>query len=105
MIKGRQFTFPKGSIVAFDKGYVDYGWYGSLTKQGVSFVTRIRPKAVYSVLKRNSVKPNSQVMYDQIIQLDSDHAIKQGAPKLRLVDYRFFNQQFYISSQHNCRNL
>jgi len=87
IIKGRQFTFPKGSIVAFDKGYVDYGWYGSLTKQGVSFVTRIRPKAVYSVLKRNSVKPNSQVMYDQIIQLDSDHAIKQGAPKLRLVGY------------------
>jgi len=32
LIQGRQFSFPKGSIVAFDKGYVDYGWYGSLTK-------------------------------------------------------------------------
>ena len=87
MIKGRKFNFPNGSIVAFDKGYVDYGWYGSLTKQGVSFVTRIRPKAVYSILRDAPVNPDSQVIYDQIIQLDSEHAIKQGAPKLRLIGY------------------
>ena len=87
LVKGRQFKFPKGSIVAFDKGYVDYGWYGSLTKQEVSFVTRIRPKAVYSILEENPVPSNNQVVYDQIIQLDSAHAIKQGAPKLRLVGY------------------
>ena len=80
MIKGRKFNFPKGSIVAFDKGYVDYGWYGSLTKQGVSFVTRIRPKAVYSILRDAPVNPDSQVIYDQIIQLDSEHAIKQVRP-------------------------
>lgn len=50
MIQGRQFEFPKGSIVAFDKGYVDYQWFGSLTKQGVSFVTRLRPKVVLTQL-------------------------------------------------------
>lgn len=26
MIEGRKFDFPKGSIIAFDKGYVDYHW-------------------------------------------------------------------------------
>ncbi len=31
MVQGRQFQFPKGSIVAFDKGYVDYQWFKSLT--------------------------------------------------------------------------
>lgn len=43
LIAGQRFAFPKGSIVAFDKGYVDYGWYKALTDQGVFFVTRLRP--------------------------------------------------------------
>lgn len=87
MVEGRRFCFPKDSIVAFDKGYVDYRWFGSLTKQGVSFVTRIRPKAVYKVEKEHAVRSSSQVSYDQTIQLNSPHAEKQGAPKLRLVGY------------------
>jgi len=47
LIEGRKFDFPKGSIVAFDKGYVDYKWYKSLTDKGVFFVTRLRPNSVY----------------------------------------------------------
>ncbi len=88
MVQGRRFRFPKGSIVAFDKGYVDYAWFGALTKQGVSFVTRIRPKAVYRVEKEHAVCSGGQVKYDQTIQLNSKHAEKQGAPKLRLVGYQ-----------------
>ena len=87
LIKGRQFNFPRGSIVAFDKGYVDYRWYGDLTKQGVSFVSRLRPKAVYQVTKAYSVRPDSGVAYDHAIQLTSQHAQKQGAPRLRLIGY------------------
>jgi IS4 transposase len=87
MIQGRKFQFPKGSIVAFDKGYVDYGWFGSLTNQGVSFVTRLRPKAVYEVLENKPVIESKGVISDQIIQLNSAHALKRGAPKLRRVAY------------------
>ena len=88
MVQGRQFRFPKGSIVAFDKGYVDYQWFGELTNQGVSFVTRLRPKAVYKVLERKPVVKGKGVTSDQIIQLNSAHALKRGAPKLRRVGYR-----------------
>jgi len=88
MIEGRKFQFPKGSIVAFDKGYVDYQWFGELTKQGVNFVTRLRPKAVYKVLERRDVNRSSGVLSDQVIQLNSAHAIKRGAPRLRRVGYR-----------------
>ena len=87
MVQGRRFEFPKGSIVAFDKGYVDYQWFGSLTKQGVSFVTRLRPKAVYKVLERRSTNKSQGVSSDQIIQLNSAHALKRGAPKLRRVGF------------------
>ena len=87
MIQGRKFQFPKGSIVAFDKGYIDYEWFGSLTNQGVSFVTRLRPKAIYEVLENKPVIESKGVISDQIIQLNNVHALKRGAPKLRRVAY------------------
>lgn len=88
MIQGRRFRFPRGSIVAFDKGYVDYEWFGSLTHQGVSFVTRLRQKAVYRVLERKAFTPNKGITSDQVIELSSAHAKKRGAPTLRRIGYR-----------------
>lgn len=87
LVKGREFRFPKGSIVAFDKGYVDYGWYKSLTDNGVFFVTRLRPNSIYQVLERKEYDKSQGVTSDQIIQLNSAHALKRGAPRLRRVGY------------------
>lgn len=88
LVQGRQFNFPKGSIVACDKGYVDYGWYKSLTDKGVFFVTRLRPNSIYQVIERRAVPAGSGVTSDQIIQLNSAHALKREAPRLRRVGYR-----------------
>lgn len=87
MIEGRKFQFPKGSIVAFDKGYVDYQWFASLTEQGVSFVTRFRSKSVYKVLERRPASDGKGITSDQLIQLNSAHALKRGAPRLRRVGF------------------
>lgn len=86
--QGRRFDFPRGSIVAFDKGYVDYGWYKELNDKGVFFVTRLRPNAIYRILERHKVPQQGGVTSDQIIQLSSAHAHKRGAPRLRRVGYR-----------------
>lgn len=88
MVQGRRFDFPKGSIVAFDKGYVDYEWFRSLTDKGIFFVTRVRAKSVYRVLERRPVPEGQGITSDQIIQLNSLHALKRGAPKLRRVGFR-----------------
>ena len=102
MVQGRKFKFPKGSIVAFDKGYVDYQWFGSLTEQGVSFVTRLRPKAVYKVVERKPVNKSQGVLSDQIIQLNSAHALKRGAPRLRRVGFRDKDSgKFYMFLTNN----
>lgn len=87
MIEGRKFQFPKGSILAFDKGYVDYQWFARLTEQGVSFVTRLRSKSVYKVLERRQANYGKGITSDQIIQLNSTHALKRGVPRLRRVGY------------------
>lgn len=102
LVQGRKFKFPKGSIVAFDKGYVDYQWFGSLTEQGVSFVTRLRPKAVYKVMERKPVNKSQGVLSDQIIQLNSAHALKRGAPRLRRVGFRDKDSgKFYMFLTNN----
>jgi hypothetical protein len=88
MVQGRKFNFPKGSIVAFDKGYVDYQWFKSLTDKGVFFVTRLRAKAVYRVEERRYADNSKGVYSDQVIQLSSAHALKRGAPRLRRIGYR-----------------
>lgn len=88
MVQGRCFDFPKGSIVAFDKGYVDYQWFKSLTDKGIFFVTRLRAKAVYAVRERRFADTSRGVLSDQLIQLNSAHAKKRGAPLLRRIGYR-----------------
>lgn len=104
MVQGRQFDFPKGSIVAFDKGYVDYQWFKLLTDKGVFFVTRLRAKAVYRVEERREVDRSKGILSDHIIQLSSAHAIKRGAPKLRRVGYRdLLTGRFYEFLTNNFR--
>ena len=66
---------------------MDYQWFARFTAQKVSFVTRLRPKSVYSVLKINDTRNIQGVIADEVIQLDSEHAKKRGAPKLRRVEY------------------
>ena len=38
---GRQMRFAPGTIVVFDKGYVDYAWWQQMSEDGVYFVTRL----------------------------------------------------------------
>ena len=82
MVQGRAFKFPAGSIIVFDKGYVDYQWFAQLTLQNVSFVTRLRPKTVYQVKSSRSVLETKGIIADECIELSSAHAKKRGAPKL-----------------------
>jgi putative transposase len=59
-----------------------------LTNQGVFFVTRLRAKAVYAIKERRQIIPGSGVSSDQLIQLNSAHALKRGAQLLRRIGYR-----------------
>ena len=107
MVEGRKFDFPKGSVIVFDKGYVDYEWFKTLTDKGIFFVTRLRANAIYEVLEEYAIKAGSGVLQDQDIQLSSAHAQKRGAPRLRRVvyhcqatdkTYEFLTNHFQLSA-------
>src|SRR6202166_984794 len=63
----RTIRFDPGTILAIDRGYVDYEWFRELTQEEVYFVTRMKEKAVYEVKEELQVPQNSHVVSDQII--------------------------------------
>src|SRR6266849_5596855 len=63
----RTLRFAPGTILAIDRGYIDYEWFQELTQQEVYFVTRMKEKAVYEVKEELKVPQNSHVVSDQII--------------------------------------
>jgi hypothetical protein len=67
----RGFHFEAGTIVVFDRGYVDYKWYQRLTDEGVFFVTRLRHDAYYRVIESRKVPQNRNILKDEVIELGS----------------------------------
>lgn len=45
----------KGSIITFDKGYVDYAKYEAFTQQGIFYVTRLKDNALYKARKEYDI--------------------------------------------------
>jgi len=67
-------SFEKGSILVFDRGYVDYCWFHQLDLQGVYFVTRAKRNMLYRVVGRNPVNKKSGLRADQIIRITGHKA-------------------------------
>jgi len=63
----RTLRFDPGTILAIDRGYVDYEWFRELTQEDVYFVTRMKEKAVFEIKEEVKVPQNSNVVRDQII--------------------------------------
>jgi len=85
---GREFDFPKGSVVVIDKGYTDYGWYKQLTEKGIFFVTRQRTNAKYRVVERHRVNRSQGITSDQTIELTGVKFKDSSFPQLRRIGYR-----------------
>ena len=80
----KNLELPKGSIMVFDKGFIDYSWFWSLGIQGVFFVTRLKKNAVYKLLERRAVNRKTGVTSDHIIQV----AGRENPLLLRRIGYR-----------------
>ena len=66
---GRTLRFAPGTIVAMDKGYVDYKWWKQMTEDGVYFVSRFKQDLHYEVIAEREVPKNSRVRRDVEIRI------------------------------------
>ncbi len=76
VITARHFTLPFGSIVAVDRGYIDFNLFSQWHKSGVFFVTRLKDNAAYEVIENRHVPQRGNVLVD--------HIIRFTVPKTRL---------------------
>ena len=85
---GRTLEFPKGSMVAIDRGYNDYAWYNQLTEKGIFFVTRLKSNAKTRVVSRRPVLSSKGLSSDQTIEFTGIQTVKKCPIQLRRIGYR-----------------
>ena len=65
----RRQTFEPGTILVFDRGYLDFEWFARLTETGVFFVTRMKEGTAYDVVERRPVPTQGGVVADEWVAL------------------------------------
>jgi IS4 transposase len=83
----RQFQFDPGAIIVDDRGYNDYVLFGRWTRQGIYFVTRMLPNAVYKVVREKMVPQNRNILRDSVIRLTTPYASERCPYHLRRVEF------------------
>jgi len=66
---GRTLRFAPGTIVVFDKGYVDYDWWKQIGEDGAYFVTRLKQDLKYTVIEERAVPERGNVRGDHLIEI------------------------------------
>ncbi len=87
-VAGEQ-VYPKGSVVVFDRGYTDFGWWVVLDSTGVFFITRAKNNPDYRILKEHDIpyKNRKEVLGDYTVELRSTRAKEAGLKEVRLIRY------------------
>lgn len=64
-------NIAEGTIVVFNRGYNDHGFYDKLTYRRVKYVTRMRSNTIYEVIKNKDIPYNIKhiILSDQIIRI------------------------------------
>jgi len=82
----KNLSFPKGSIVACDRGYTDYTLFARWNKEGVFFVTRQKHNADYTIVEEKPVPQNRTILKDQIIMFNGSLSKKKYPYPLRRIE-------------------
>ena len=61
--------FPAGSVVVFDRRYIDIKWLHDLDSINIYFVSRTKDNMNYEVTKANETDNESGFVYDYNIKL------------------------------------
>jgi hypothetical protein len=77
--------FPKGSIVAMDRGYNDYHLFTRWTREGVYFVTRLKQNADIQIVEKYPVPEGGSVLKDHKVRLQAFVAGRPDLEDLRCV--------------------
>jgi len=93
----RTLNFPAGSIVAVDRGYLDYELFWSWTQSGVFFVTRQKGNAHYRIVEERAIPKNRSILSDQLIEIEGFYSHRNyPGPLRRLEVWDAENEQIIV---------
>lgn len=94
---------PKGSIITFDRGYVDYAKYEDFTKASIWYVTRLKENAVYEARREYDIPDtaDSRILKDEriILKYGKDKEFEHYAR--RIVFWDCDNQRLFEFTTNN----
>lgn len=77
----------KGSILVFDRGYIDYKWWSILDQKGLTFVSRIKKSQNIHVFGQHKDKLEKSILADEKVIFGSYQAMDNYEKDLRRVRY------------------
>ncbi len=80
-----RFTFEKGDIVLFNRGFDNYEQYASYCEEKIYFVTRMKDNAAHKVLERKNVSKYKHISSDHRITFTGYYSKKKCPLKLRRI--------------------
>lgn len=86
-IKQMSLNLEKGSILVFDRGYIDYSWWKKLDSDGIYFVSRTKEKQNIFVIGQHQTLLEPNILADEEIIFGDYNAIKDYPDKLRRIKY------------------
>ncbi len=103
---------PKGSIITFDKGYVDYGKYEEFTQASIWYVTRMKDNALFEAKREYDIPDNAdaRILKDEriILKFGKKNELEHYARRIVFYDkdndrvFEFTTNNFKLSAQTIC---
>jgi len=81
----RTMTFAPGTILAIDRGYIDYYLFNCWSEAGVWFVTRAKKNMAYRVVEVREIPQRGNILSDEIIEFTGYKARKECPRRMRRV--------------------
>lgn len=85
--KEKKLPLEKGSIIVFDRAYIDYEWWAKLNNDGIFFVSRVKFNQNIFVVGQHKTKLKKNILADETVIFGDYHAMNVYPEKLRRVKY------------------
>ena len=85
--KEKNLPLEKGSIIVFDRAYIDYEWWAKLNNDGIFFVSRVKSNQNIFVVGQHKTKLEKNILADETVIFGDYNAMNVYPEKLRRVKY------------------
>jgi Domain of unknown function (DUF4372)/Transposase DDE domain len=85
LIIARRQRWEAGTILLFDRGFIDFVWFNRLSEDGVWFITRVKADMPHQVVDSKNVENNGEVITDETIRMTGRRTRKKYPGLLRKV--------------------